>query len=125
MAPNNTSARKGIWRRRSASTALLGVAFIQGLVCALYYWLQSFTFGFLDWVFTFSFSIFLVLAITAIWAPILSSSIALALYAAFLAQQALLTPELLFEGVIVKAPIVGLLLCAVISAIWNARPAKP
>ena len=99
------------------SKALLGVAVIQGIIYGLAWMVHSSQMGVLDRIITFSFAIFVVLAVLAKFLPIVAASIALALYGAFLCLQAIASPALLFKGWLFKGPIVVLLIVAFVVAL--------
>ncbi len=103
--------------KSSAPSALGGVAAIQCIVGLLGWWLHSYELNWVGHLISFSFLIFVVLAIWARWAPLTPSVIAAGLYGTLLAEQAMFAPELLAAGWIFKAPIVVLLVVAVVSGV--------
>jgi hypothetical protein len=109
--------------KNPTSSALMGAAFFQGLVALMGWTLYSPThqFGFLDWLVTFSWVLFLILAIFAKFRRLPAALVGCVLYAAYLGYQALLSMQLLLIGfLLIKLPVILLLLYALISAL---RPA--
>lgn len=101
----------------------MGAAFFQGLVALIGWTLYSPThqFGFFDWLVTFSWVLFLILAIFAKFRRLPPALIGCVLYAAYLGYQALLSVQLLLMGfLLIKLPVILLLLYALITAL---RPA--
>jgi hypothetical protein len=107
---------------------LLGVAAIQGIVGLLGWWLYSFQFGPLDWVITFSFVLYIILAVWARWQPLAAAIGGAVLYGAFLVIQGLTSRELLFTGLQFKLPNVALLVFALVAGVlahWRAPRVCP
>ena len=110
--------------KHSVSAALFGVAAIQAVVGCFGWSIYGSNFSPIDWVITFSFAIFVVLAILARGARIPAAIIATALYGAFLAFQATISVDLLMMGLIFKVPNVILLLVALASAFKSTKPTE-
>jgi hypothetical protein len=106
-------------RSNVVSSALLGVAAIQGIVGLMGWWMYSWQFRPIDWLVTFSFAIYGALAIWARWKPTTAALNGMLLYGAFLALQGLTSVKLLFTGLQFKVPIVVLLLVALCAALWQ------
>lgn len=113
--------------KNPTSSALMGVTFFQGLVDLIGWTLYSPThrFGFFDWLVTFSWVLFLILAIFAKFRRLPAALIGCALYAAYLGYQALLSVQLLLMGfLLIKLPVVLLLLYALITALRHVLAAN-
>ncbi len=111
--------------KNPTASALFGVAAIQGMVGVLGWYLHSGSFGWLDWVITFSSAIYIALGIAARWVRLPVALIGVGLYAAFLAFQALRSVGLLMSGFIFKIPVVVLLLVAVVFALRRSSAPPP
>jgi hypothetical protein len=98
-------------------SALFGVAAIQILVGTLGWFMYSPQFGWLDWIVTLSGVLYLGLAVAARWVRLVAALIAIGLFGAYLGYQASVNAELLWRGLIIKAPIAVLLLVALFFAI--------
>ena len=107
----------------ATSSALLGVALIQGIVGLLGWWLYSFRFGPLDWVITFSFAVYVILAVWARWQAVPAAVVGAIFYGAFLVEQGLTSRELLLTGLQFKVPNVALLLFALVAGILSSARA--
>ncbi|HSI14509.1 MAG TPA: hypothetical protein VK961_20835 [Chthoniobacter sp.] len=110
--------------KNPTSSALMGVAFFQGLIGLAGWTLYSVAnpFGILDWFVTFSGLFFFALAVFARFRRLPAAFIAYALYAVYLGYQTLLSGHLLLSGfLLIKLPVLLLLTYALITAF---RPAQ-
>ena len=107
--------------KHPVSSALFGVGVIQAVVGFLGWSVHGPKFAPIDWVITFSFLIFIVLAIAARWARVPAAVIAAAIYGAFLLLQASISIQLLMAGMIFKIPNVILLLVALVLAFKSRK----
>jgi hypothetical protein len=103
--------------KHSVSAALFGVAAIQGVVGLFGWWIHGAFFEPIDWVITFSFAVFVGLALLARRAKIAAAVMGAGLYVVFLSYQGLVSTELLKAGLVFKVPICLLLVGAVIVAL--------
>jgi hypothetical protein len=111
----------GIRRDKNVTaSALFGVAAIQILVGAIGWGIHAGQLGFIDRIITFSGVIYIVLGIAARWARLPAALIGAVLYAAYLALQASRSIDLLMKGLIFKAPVVILLVLAVVFALRSS-----
>ena len=106
------------------SSALMGVALIQAVVCFLGWMTYGPTFTPIDWLVTFSFILFGGLALWARKARVPAALCAAGLYGVFLLWQATCSMELLKAGMIFKVPIVILILVAVALAFTSKKQAE-
>ena len=102
--------------KHPVSAALFGVAAIQGVVGLFGWWIRGPFFEPIDWVITFSFALFVGLALLARRAKVAAAVTGIALYVLFLVFQAFVSAELLKAGLVFKVPICVLLVGALVFA---------
>jgi len=115
---------RSIYNRRNwAVWALLGAATLQSFLGFVGWAMNSYSFGWLDWLFSLSGGCYFVLGFVARWMPRFATLLGAGIYAVFLTLQALHSVAALKSGLIFKIPVAALLLLAVAAAIWG--PAAP
>jgi len=107
--------------KHPVSAALFGVAALQGVVGLFGWWIHGLFFEPIDWVITFSFGLFVGLALLARRAKVAAAVIGTGLYVVFLVFQGFVSVELLMTGLVFKIPICLLLLVAVVFAFKQTR----
>ena len=107
--------------KHPVSAALFGVAALQGVVGLFGWWIHGPFFEPIDWVITFSFGLFVGLALLARRAKVAAAVIGMGLYVVFLVFQGFVSAELLMTGLVFKVPICLLLVGAVVLAFKQTR----
>ena len=107
--------------KNPTASLLFGAAAIQCLIGLVGWSIYSNEFGWLDWVITFAFLIYVVLGLWARWAPVVPAFLGFLLYAVFLLAQACRSVELLKTGWLFKLPMVLVLTTALVCALTFGR----
>jgi hypothetical protein len=111
-------------RNDTTSSALFGVGAVQLIVGILGIITFSSRFGVIDWIISLSFALYFVLSHIAKRMPFHAAIVGACIYAAYLVFQALVNFRLLFEGLIIKVPVILMLIVAVVSALRLKRRAN-
>jgi hypothetical protein len=107
--------------KKPTAGLLFGVAAIQFLLSLLGWSIYGINFTWQDWLVTFGFVAYALLGVWACWAPVAPAILGLLLYAAFLGVQGYHDLELLKCGWEFKAPMLLMLLIAVVAALAAGR----
>lgn len=102
-----------------AAWALLGAATLQSFLGFVGWAMNSYSFGWLDWLFSLSGVFYFGLSFVARWLPLPATLLGAGLYAVFLTLQVLHSVAALKSGLIFKIPVASLLLLAVVAALWH------
>lgn len=106
---------------RSPSYALFGIAFIEGTVSVLGWWIYGPAFDTFAWIMTSAFIVYVLLAVSAQWAPLSSSWIAVGYYLAHRSVEFLMAPMISPVDVVVNLLDVLLLTAAVLTSMNMIR----
>ena len=101
-----------------AAWALFSAAAVQSFLGLVGWAMNSYSFGWLDWVFSLSGVFYFGLGFAARRFPLIATLLGVGLYAAFLASQVLQSVAALNSGLVFKIPVAFLLLLAVVAALW-------
>ena len=99
--------------------ALFAAATLQSFLGFVGWAMNSYSFGWLDWLFSLSGVFYFGLGFAARWMPLPATLLGSGLYAVFLALQVLHSVAALKSGLIFKIPVAALLLLAVAAAWWR------